>query len=401
MAATSRLPALLARWRLALLALAARRRLRLPYAAAAHVLGVLAGLLTYGSARAVELPEDRADVMYHYYDGAGTKASGPAVLVRKSLADKVSLSGSYYVDMVSNASIDVVTSASPYKETRREENLGLDYLYRDTLITLSGSNSNEPDYVAKGAGIDVSQEVFGGMTTVSMGFSRGWDKVGRKNEGFFDVARHWNYRLGATQVLTPRILLSANFEAISDDGFLGSPYRVAYWLDGVVQENAPRTRTSRSAMLRAIADMGSHDSARVQYRYFRDTWDVSSTTVEAGYSRYFGGERWLGDAYLRYVTQERALFYFDNAIGPRPTYISRNRQLGTYKSYGLGTRVAYTAKSVPGKYSIKLNGALERARFNYADFTDIRTETNQGVIATGKKFSYDQTIIQVFVTLTY
>jgi len=399
-AATSRLPALLARWRLALLALAARRRLRLPYAVAARMLGVLAGLLTYGSARAVELPEDRADVMYHYYDGAGTKASGPAVLVRKSLADKVSLSGSYYVDMVSNASIDVVTSASPYKETRREENLGLDYIYRDTQITLSGSNSNEPDYVAKGAGIDVTQEVFSGMTTISMGFSHGWDKVGRKYEGFFDVARHWNYRLGATQVLTPRILLSANFEAISDDGFLGSPYRVAYVNDGPVKENDPRTRTSRALMLRTIADLGSHDSARLQYRYFWDTWDVRSSTVEAGYSRYFGGERWLGDAYVRYYTQDRALFYSDNAIGS-PTYISRNRQLATFKSYGLGTRVAYTAKSVPGKYSIKLNGALERTRFNYADFTDIRTEATQGVIATGKKFSYDATIVQVFVTLTY
>ena len=101
MAATSRLFFLLAQWR--------------------RALGLLAGVLASGSARAVELPEDRADVMYHYYDGAGTKASGPAVLVRKSLADKVSLSGSYYLDMVSNASIDVVTTASPYKENRHEE----------------------------------------------------------------------------------------------------------------------------------------------------------------------------------------------------------------------------------------------------------------------------------------
>jgi len=137
---------LLARWRAVLLALAARRRLRLPYAAAAHMLGLLAGVLAAGATRAVELPEDRADLMYHYYDGAGTKASGPAVLVRKSLADRVSLSGGYYLDMVSNASIDVVTTASPYKENRSEETLGLDYVYRDASITLSGSNSSEPDY---------------------------------------------------------------------------------------------------------------------------------------------------------------------------------------------------------------------------------------------------------------
>lgn len=382
---------LLARWREALLALAAQQRVRLPYAAAAHLLGALAGLLAAGTARAVELPEDRADLMYHYYDGAGTRASGPAVLLRKSLFDKVSLSGAYYLDMVSNASIDVVTTASPYEENRHEETLALDYVYRDAAITLSGSNSKEPDYTAKSAGIDVSQEVFGGMSTISLGYTRAWDKVGQKGVGFFDAAKHWRYRLGLTQVVTPRILASANFEAVSDDGFLGSPYRVARVFGAAVPERNPRTRTSRSLMFRVIGDLGARDALRGEYRYFWDTWDIRAHTFEVGYSRYFGGDRWLGDAYLRYYTQGKALFYSDNALS-ETTYVSRNRQLGSFKSYGLGTRVAYTAKRVPAKYEIKLNGALERARFNFSDFTDIRD---------GSKYSYDATIVQVFVSATF
>jgi hypothetical protein len=55
-------------------------------------------------------------------------------------------------------------------------------------------------------------------------------------------------------------------------------------------------------------------------------------------------------------------------------------------------RVAYTAQKVPGKYEIKLNGAIERARFNYSDFTDVRD---------GSKYSYDQSIVQVFVSATF
>jgi hypothetical protein len=393
-AATSALAvvtAQLGRWRAALLRTAAQRRVRLPYAAAAHVLGALAGVLAQGSARAVELPEDRADFMYHYYTGAGTKAYGPAMLVRKSLADKVSLSGGYYVDMVSNASIDVVTTASKYKETRREETLGLDYVYRDASITLAASTSSEPDYKAKSAGIDVSQEVFGGMTTVALGYTRGWDNVGQKGVGFFDNARHWRYRLGATQVLTPRIVASANFEAVSDDGFLGSPYRVARVFGAAVPERDPRTRTSRSLQLRLIGDLGHRDALRAEYRYFWDTWNIHANTFEVGYSRYFGGDRWLGDAYLRHYTQGHALFYSDNATADT-TYISRNRQLSSFKSYGLGTRVAYSAKRVPGKYEIKLNGALERSRFNFNDFTDIRD---------GSRYSYDATVVQFFVSATF
>ena len=46
------------------------------------------------------------------------------------------LSGTYYMDAVSNASIDVVTTASPYHETRHEFGLSADYVYRDAQITL-------------------------------------------------------------------------------------------------------------------------------------------------------------------------------------------------------------------------------------------------------------------------
>ena len=37
------------------------------------------------------------------------------MLVRKSIGEHVSVSANYYVDMVSSASIDVETSASPYE----------------------------------------------------------------------------------------------------------------------------------------------------------------------------------------------------------------------------------------------------------------------------------------------
>lgn len=196
MAATS--GALVGRWR--------ALRTRFP-----RWLGLLSGLLASGTARAVQLPEDRADLMYHYYDGGGVRADGPALLVRKSLLDKVSLSGHYYVDAVSSASIDVVTTASPYKETRKEFGLGLDYVVRDAAITVSFTDSEEPDYLAKSASLDVSQEVFGGMTTVALGYTRAWDKVGQKGTpGFIDRATHWRYRFGLTQVLTPRWLAAAN-----------------------------------------------------------------------------------------------------------------------------------------------------------------------------------------------
>jgi hypothetical protein len=359
--------------------------------ALAAIGGAVAGTLGAGAAHAVSLPQDHAEAMFHLYDGGGTRASGPAVLVRKSVSDDLSLSASTYVDMVSNASIDVVTTASPYKETRTAVDLGADYVYRDAQITLGLSDSKEPDYTARGFSVDVAQEVFGGMTTVSLGFTRGADDVRKHNSPEFkDEAHHWQYRLGATQILTPKWLASANLEVVADDGFLGSPYRDAIVFGAAVPERNPRTRTSRAVEFRTIGSVGAASSVRASYRYFWDNWAIRAHTLEFGARHYFG-DKWLGDAFLRYYTQRHALFYSDNAT-TETIYISRNRQLSTFHSPSMGAKATYTWAKVPGKYEVHLNAEVERKRFNYSDFTDIRT---------GQLYSSDATVMQLYLSANF
>lgn len=371
-----------------------RRRLKAllnwRHAASAPLAGLLGGVIAPGAVHAADLPEDRADAMIHVYDGGGVRAIGPALLVRKKLLDKVSLSASYYIDSVSNASIDVVTTASPYKETRTEYGFSADYAVRDSTMTLALTSSKEPDYTADNMSIDVAQEVFGGMSTVSLGYTRGADKVGMKNVGFFDTATHWKYRLGLTQILTPTWIASANFEAMSDDGYLGSPYRLARVFGAWLHESNPRTRTGRAMKFRVIGDLGSRNAVRAEYRYYWDTWAIKAHTVEFGYSRYFG-DAWLADVSLRYNKQAHALFYSDNA-STETLYVSRNRQLSTFNSIGIGGKLAYTVGKLQGKYEVKLNGSYERVRFKYSDFTDVRT---------GNAYSFDADVLQLFVSATF
>ena len=105
---------------------------------------------------------------------------GPSILVRKSIADTVSVSANYYVDNVSAASIDVVTTASPYTEERTETSVGIDYLYDKTIMSLSYTTSSENDYEANTAFFAVSQDFFGDLTTLSLGYGVGWDTVGKR-----------------------------------------------------------------------------------------------------------------------------------------------------------------------------------------------------------------------------
>jgi hypothetical protein len=92
--------------------------------------------VVFGSQAGV-LPEDRADVLYHLYDGGGVEIDGPSILVRKQVGKSTSFVGNYYVDMVSSASIDVVTTASPYSEERKQWSLGVDYLRGGTTMRAS------------------------------------------------------------------------------------------------------------------------------------------------------------------------------------------------------------------------------------------------------------------------
>lgn len=357
---------------------------------------LLGTLLAGGSvapAAAATLPADQAEALLHVYDGGGVRATGPALLVRKSIADRVSLSGQYYVDAVSNASIDVVTTASPFKETRKAFGFGADYLVRDALVSVSMDRSKEPDYNADTYSANVSQDVFGGMTTVSVGFTRGRDDVGRKDVGFFDHATHWQYRTGVTQILSPRWLASANFEVVADDGFLGNPYRAARVFGALVPERMPRTRSSRAIKLRSLSelgDAGSRTALRVEYRHFWDNWDIKSDTVEIGAARYLG-PRWLLDASLRYNKQSKALFFSDNAQ-TETLYVTRNRQLGGFNDAGLMVKATYTFEGAAAKYGTKLSGAYEFKRFNYTDFTDLRT---------GSAYSNNAHVLQLYVQATY
>jgi hypothetical protein len=152
----------------------------------------------------------------------------------------------------------------------------------------------------------------------------------------------------------------------------------------------PRTRSSRAFQLRAIGDLGERNVVRGVYRYFWDNWGITAHTAELGYARYFGQD-WMADAFVRYHSQQGALFYSDNATADT-AYVTRNRQLSSFNDAALGAGVSYTAKAMPGSYAVTLNGACELMRFNYSEFTDIRT---------GKLYSFDAVLAQLWVAVTF
>ena len=71
---------------------------------------------------------------------------------------------------------------------------------------------------------------------------------------------------------------------------------------------------------------------------------------------------------------------------------TRNRQLSTFNDMGLGAKLSYDVRKVPGRYDVKLNGTYEYTRYKFKDFTDVRT---------GSLHTYNASVIQVYLSATY
>src|SRR5210317_809236 len=125
-----------------------------------HLLFAVLGMEIVAPTHASVLPEDRADILYHRYEGGGVTIDGPSILVRKSVGKNVSLAANYYVDMVSSASIDVITTASPYTEERTQYSMGMDYLHGNTTMRVNYTTSEESDFDAETVSFSVSQDMF-------------------------------------------------------------------------------------------------------------------------------------------------------------------------------------------------------------------------------------------------
>lgn len=353
----------------------------------------LAALLAWaGNVAAAVLPEDRAEVMYHYYDGGGVEVDGPALLVRKGFAERAALSANYYADNISSASIDVLTNASPYKESRDEYGFGVDYIFRNALLTLNYTTSEERDYLADSVGFNVAHEVFAGMTTINMGYVRGRDTVGRTDSDFSANADRHQYRLGIAQTLTATTVLNIDYEATADAGYLNNPYRSARILGASVPERYPGARTGNAVSVRAAHHLGAAGAVRGDYRYFWDTWDLQAHSLEIAYTRHLP-QRLLLDVRGRYYTQSAASFYSDNFAGEM-NYMARDKELSSFDGFTLGYKLTWVVRERPAAVieRVSLNLAVDHLWFDYRNFTDART---------GEAYAFEADVVQLFLSLWY
>ncbi len=362
----------------------------------------------FQKANAAVLPEDRADILYHRFDGGGVVIDGPSILVRKSIKDTVSIAANYYVDNVSSASIDVVTTASAYTEQRIESSVNMSYLRDKTVLTINYGQSEENDYSARTASFDFTQDFFGDLTTISAGYSQGWDVVGKRGDDeFAEDANRKQYRFGLSQVLTKNSLIGISWETITDAGYLNNPYRSVRYLEPgngsytYQAEVYPETRTSDAFAIRGMYYLPYRAAIKAEARVFGDTWGIAAKNMELAYTHPYG-EHWIFDAKIRHYEQTKADFYSD--LFPRidaQNFRARDKEMSTFSNDSIGLAVSYEQElndwEAFDRFSVNLS--VDYIKFDFEDFRDARVDT----VAPGLEplYSYDALVTRLFFSIWY
>jgi hypothetical protein len=276
----------------------------------------------------------------------------------ENVVDGASLHGSYLVDVVSAASVDIIATASRrWHEVRHAGSLSGDYKPHNFGVGISASASSEPDYLSYGASGHVSYDFDEKNTSVFFGYGYGHDTAGRGGTSFTTFARslqRGSFLLGLDQVAGPATLLSFSGGVIIENGDQSKPYRYIPMFSAVEAaavpagasidyvnahrlferplEQLPLARR-RFALSFQIAHRLESSTLRASERVYDDNWGLKASTTDA---RWFfdAGERLRLWPHFRFHAQTPVGFWqraYVSGSGPGfslPEFRTGDRELG-------------------------------------------------------------------------
>jgi len=378
---------------------------------------VIAALLLVRSTSADVLPDNRADVFYSKYSGGGMDITGYSATARAKVTENFALEANYFVDKVSGASIDVLSQASTIKDERKQKSGTIEYLRDKTTYTASYISSVERDYISETASISLSQDMFGDLTTVTLGFADTKNKVGENNGTANDPKVAWlghaltrAYSGGVSQIITKNFIAGVNLQVITDAGYLANPYRSIRYLDTVARgyslasQTYPETHTSTAVQVQGKYYLPYRAAVTALYRYYNDTWGVVGNTYELDYTHPIRN-KWIFEGRVRYYKQNAASFYRDLFdFNPQQNFEARDQNLAALDNITVGAKVTYAF--LPEGWSVFKRGTVtldySRIRFNYLDFRNIKDfGLPQYQPGTEPLYQFNANVFQVFVSMYF
>lgn len=241
------------------------------------------------------------------------------------------LKAGYLADIVSSASVDVVSAATPgFRETRHEAEGAATLSTDDLTAGASYRYSVERDWESHTIATRGLLELADDNTELGLSLSLGLNRVGRANDAHFSRRlTSYGYALSASQILDPKTLVGLVYDGGYVTGFQSSPYRYVATSDRrfVLLEHDPERRLRHALGAFVLRHLAPHTSVRGDYRFYLDGWGVLAHTAELRLTHELGP---LGlSVHERFYVQRGAWFYARSYTTPRE-YMTRDRELSSF-----------------------------------------------------------------------
>lgn len=232
-----------------------------------------------------------------------------------------------------------------------------------TEVGVGGSFSLERDYQALGLNTHAAQTFNGNNTTVSLALNAEFDtstpfggiptplavmSADFKTPASRDKSQ-LGFVVGITQMVTRRWLMQLNYSFDRQSGYQNDPYRIISQIDPVsgeplqnLYENRPEKRQSQSVFWENKLSLGPAITD-LSARYYKDSWGITSKTVELSERLNFGSVFYL-EPDVRWYSQTAANFFQYFLVGGQalPTYATSDLRLGKFDALTYGAKIGFT-----------------------------------------------------------
>lgn len=274
----------------------------------------------------------------------------------------------YLVDVISAASVDIVSTASSrWTEVRQAGSLRGAYKPRDFGVSVEGSVSSEPDYLAFAGGGYITKDLDDRNLSLTAGYGYGHDTVGRTGTPFSVFSHsfdHHSMSAGLTRLMDRRTVLAVVADVTIESGDSSKPYRYiplfssevapSVQAGATVQEisrlRLPETVIERLPLSRDRFGVTARLSrrlpgatARVESSLYDDSWGIKAFSAD-GRDLFDVGPRLSLGPHVRYYVQSPVSFWKLAYVATGdtvPAYRTGDRELGPLINLTAGARATW------------------------------------------------------------
>lgn len=344
------------------------------------------------------LAEDYAAVQgyLHSFNNGVSVYSGVFAL-NKDVSLDTAVSFKYAVDLINpegegedddeGGGVAVVSGASAAvnagSDVRNDVMAGISHNFSNIIgVEASYDYSFEKDYVSSTPAVTLKKDLFEKNTTLTFGYSRNMDTIsGRFMADEADRTTD-NFFFGITQVLSPVTVAQIGYSRSQSEGQLSEGIRLVP-IDGAteatcaaataptvdcVNEAFPSER-KRDAYLIGVnhyltgglGGLLERSAVRLAFRYYDDSWDISSWMGEAEFYKYLSDYIIMRLDY-RYYTQEAAFFVKDT-YASADQFKSISPQLEEKDTHLVGLKLSYLLEDPVSAWKLAVNSVEGKYEF--------------------------------------